>query len=225
MTKRIFNTAGFLLIVFMVVLLVLEKSGSIQALIAGLAFLFFANIDTIKTFRISGTGFEAETREVVREAQDAIQQTKLLATEFAKFAILMINAEGRWGGIGLAKKKEVSDLILQTLRALNVDEKEVSAVADLEYQYVCFDYAQYITRGLQKKLDREKILKWNDFFSSERRKGLGYEPSPDELRDFLVAIGLMTKQRAELIEDYRFYKQNHRQRRPEIWATREHWND
>lgn len=109
MTKFVFNAAGFLLIVFMVIQIVREKDGSILALIAGLGFLFFANIDTIKTFRVSGAGFEAETREVVREAQDTIQQTRLLATEFAKFAILMINGEGRFGGIGLDRKKQTSD--------------------------------------------------------------------------------------------------------------------
>lgn len=108
---------------------------------------------------------------------------------------------------------------------MNVDEAEVSAVADVEYPFVCFDYPYYITLGLEKNLSQEKLKQWNDFFSPDRRKGFGYEPTPDELRGFLDAMGLMTKQRTELIEDYSFYKQNHRQRRPEIWATREHWND
>ena len=226
MSKSIPNVAALLLLLFMVVQYAREKDGSIPALIAAVACLFFANIDSIKSFQLSGMGFQAETREVVREARDTIEQTKLLATELAKFALLVINAEGRMGGgIDLDKKREASDRILQTLRDLHVDEREVTAVADVEYAYVCFDFPFYITLGIHRRLDQTKLREWDDFFAANKRKGIGHEPSPDELRRFLASVGLLTPQLAELIEDYNYYRQNHRQRRPEIWATREHWNE
>ena len=126
--------------------------------------------------------------------------------------------------MGDEEKQAFEDKLLQNLREIGLSEKEIEEVRKAQRPYVLFDYASFITRGLHDTVSGDKRAQWNEFFSADRRKGIGYEPSPDELQEFLSSIDLMTDEVREHIEDYRYYEQHTKHRRPEEWKHRKEWN-
>ena len=88
-------------------------------------------------------------------------------------------------------------------------EAKIADVVAVEYPYIDFDYFHYASRGLGGDLQDEDRKKWDDFFSADKRKGIGYEASPDELGKFLGSIGLDGDVN-ERVTDYRRFRQNRR---------------
>lgn len=63
-----------------------------------LACLFFANLDHIKRVKVDKSGFEAETREVIREARSTIKELQDLSKIMAHISLGLLKREGRFGG-------------------------------------------------------------------------------------------------------------------------------
>jgi len=96
----------------------------------------------------------------------------------------------------------------------------ISEVKAVEYPYLDFDYAYFVTRKLLTSLDAEGQKLWNEFYSADKRKGIGFEPSPDELEEFLTKLGLMNEEVTGRLQDYRHFKATRTHRRPDVWKTR-----
>ena len=56
-------------------------------------------------------------------------------------------------------------------------------------------------------------------------RGIGFEPSPDELEEFLGSMELLIDEVPGHIEDYRYYQEHTRHRHPDEWARRSEWNN
>ena len=110
------------------------------------------------------------------------------------------------------------------MREIGLSETEIEEVRTAERPYVLFDYAAFIVRQLHDNVPDEKRQQWDEFYSADRRKGIGFEPSPDELERFLTSMEVMTDEVREHIEDYRYYQQFTKHRRPEEWKRRQEWN-
>ena len=78
-TLNCFAVAFLLLLVYFISM---GLDGQFLAFLAAAVCLFFANIDKIKKLKASAAGFEAETREVIKEAKDTIEELRLIAKDF-----------------------------------------------------------------------------------------------------------------------------------------------
>ncbi len=90
----------------------------------------------------------------------------------------------------------------------------------VEHPYIDFDYAYFVTHKLPTSLSDEGHKQWNEFYSADRRKGIGFEPSPDELEAFLQKLDLINEEVAARLSDYRYFKRTRTHRRPDVWKTR-----
>ena len=106
------------------------------------------------------------------------------------------------------------------LKELGVPAGRVKEIEAVENPYVHFDYAQYVVHGLESDLTGDQRTRWNDFYSHDRRKGIGYEPSPDELESFLTEMDLLKGDASERLDDYRHWHLQNVHRRPGEWAKR-----
>ena len=63
-----------------------------------MALLFFANLERFKRLKVDKSGFEAETREVIREAKSTINELQDLSKIMANISLGLLKRAGRFGG-------------------------------------------------------------------------------------------------------------------------------
>ncbi|BCH26113.1 hypothetical protein MesoLjLb_58980 [Mesorhizobium sp. L-8-3] len=131
-----------------------------------------------------------------------------------------MQAQGRLGGTSLENQNEMRNRVIAALKNLGVAKEKILDVVAVEYPYIDFDYSQYVTKPLNRKLQGEDRQKWIEFFSADKRKGIGYEPKPDELEQFLKSANLLDAETKERLEDYRYFLKHREHRRPEQWDKR-----
>ncbi len=193
--------------------------------IMGILFLFFANINRLKTFSASFKGVTAETREIkhiVAEGKNLIKELQDLSKIMAITELGLIKRSGRLGGYSYDEKEEIKASTLNLLQQIGIPEKEIRTIVDKSkwHLYTRFDYVLFILGG---STIPQKIFKPQDR-TKERKTLLNiYDlPSPDILRVFLDKCGVLTKAE-EFIQDYGYYIDNNKQRRPDIWGQRSEW--
>jgi hypothetical protein len=163
-------------------------------------------------FKFSATGFEAEMRSLIDEAKATLEQLHLLAINQSKILLESVQAAGRFGGGSTQKDKQLMRAnILATLERLGVESNKIAEVLAIEHRYVHFDYCEAVTYGLKPSASNNAA--WNDFFSHRKRKGIGFEPGPDELEAFLESVDLIDDEVRERLEDYRHYDETSTHRR------------
>jgi hypothetical protein len=202
------------------VLSFLGKSGTWECLIIAVLVLLIANIDKIESFKASATGVEAKTRKLVKEAETAIDEIRSMSVTLARAVFSTIESEGRFGGAGRDDEKQaIKDQVLADLKKLGATKAQIDQVRDVSYPFACFDYAHNICRNIRPSTD--KAAHWARFW--EDHKGIGKQPSPAALREFLQAIGHLDTQRAQLVDDYAHYAEHKTHRSPERWKQRLEW--
>jgi hypothetical protein len=190
-----------------------------------LALLVFANLDRLKWFKVDKSGFEAETREIVKEARNTIKELQDLSKIMANISLGLLKRAGRFGGgYSYGEKENLKDSVLNVLRQIGVSNEECERIVTESkwHRYTEFDYVHHILGG----------SKFPDILSkqqlSERRKfanrGLDNIPTPEELTQFFAQIGLFNNEVKGLIEDYEHYVKFRQHRRPAVWGNRENWS-
>jgi len=195
-------------------------------LIAFLALLFFANLDKLEFFRASKSGFEAKTRkldETVVKAENTIEELQELSKMTAWSTLSSVITQGRTGGFSDQKKEEVLQSTKETLRNLGIEQNTIDQIVEnsLWHQFTEFDYVLYILGGstIPQSLPRDKIQAWKEL----RHRELHNIARPEELTAFIQECNLLTPEIQKLIEDYRYYIEFRKHRRPEVWAKRNEW--
>ena len=193
--------------------------------IMAILFLFFANVDRLKTFSASLKGVTAETREIrdiVSEGKNLIKELRDLSKIMATTELGLIKRSGRLGGYSYGEKEEIKASTLNLLQQIGIPEKEIQTIVDKSkwHLYTKFDYVHLILGG---SMIPQKIFQHQDRIK-ERKTLLNINdlPSPDKLRAFLDKCGVLTKAE-EFIQNYEYYINNHKQRRPDIWNKRDEW--
>jgi hypothetical protein len=195
-------------------LLFYGRDGQLLSILAALVSLLGSRMREVLRFKFSATGFEAEMRSLIDEAKVTLEQLHLLAINQSKILLESVQAAGRWGGGSTRKDKELMrENILMTLKKLDVEPDKIAEVLAVERRYVHFDYCQAVTRNLRRSETNREA--WDGFFSDDKRKGIGFEPSPDELEAFLVSADLVDDEVRELLSDYRHYDRTSTHRRPD----------
>ncbi|TIO74442.1 MAG: hypothetical protein E5X74_18750 [Mesorhizobium sp.] len=196
------------------------KDGQVITLIASFVCLLASRFNDVVKFKFSGSGLEGEMREVLQEARATVSQLHLIAEELSKNILWSMQAHGRMGGTSPESQHEMRNKVIATLEALGVAKERIAHVVAVEYPYIDFDYAHYVTRPLNMKVQDEDRIKWSEFFSSKKRKGIGFEPKPEELEKFLESVNLLDAETTERLEDYKYFLKHRKHRRPNEWDKR-----
>ncbi len=193
--------------------------------IMAILFLFFANVNRLKTFSAGFKGVTAETREIkdiVAEGKNLIKELQDLSKIMAITELGLIKRSGRLGGYSYNEKEEIKASTLNLLQQIGIPEKEIQTIVDKSkwHLYTKLDYVHLILGG---NTIPQKIFQHRDRIK-ERKTLLNINdlPSPDKLRVFLDKCGVLTKAE-EFIQDYEYYIDNHKQRRLYIWDKRDEW--
>lgn len=187
-----------------------------------LALLLFANLDRIKVFKASKSGFEAQTREitkVVDRAKSTIKELQDLARIVATTTLSLVQRSGRIGAAYPdSEKEEVKQSILELLTQLDLTEEDRKGVLSEWHSWDELAYVFYILGGntIPKNFDVQQAQEWKAL----RARGRENRASPDELRGFLEKHQRLDDYREELIRDYEVYREHRQHRRPDVWAKR-----
>jgi len=193
-------------------------------LTGSLAFMFIMfinNLDRISEIKASGKGFEARTREVIKEAKVTIKEMQNLVKIIVKIELSLVMRTGRFGSFSDEDKEKIKNDLLDILKQLQISMTEQQELLTEWHNFEKLDYVHYILGGSQvpSGISNEYRSKWKVL----RRRGFHDLPTPDELTNFLINGDCLTTKRKELIEDYKYYISNLHHRRPEIWHQREEW--
>lgn len=90
--------------------------------IISVAFLFFANLERISKLKFGKTGFEAETREVVREARSTIKELRDLSKIMVSSILGLVKRTGRFGGYSYDEKEQIKEQTVAVLMGLGIKD-------------------------------------------------------------------------------------------------------
>ncbi|MCM2473839.1 hypothetical protein HGO38_10180 [Rhizobium sp. CG5] len=197
-----------------------EADGQFLSLLAACICLVAARFEDIAKFKFSKDGLEGEMRQAIDEAKATVTQLNLLGVELSKAILWSMQAHSRLGGTSIDSQDTMREKVLNTVKTLGASDREIAEIKAIEYPYIDFDYSLFVTRNLSAGLKEEDRRLWNEFYSADLRKGIGFEPSPDELEEFLRTLHLLNDDVAARLEDYRFFKTKRMHRRPQVWKAR-----
>lgn len=206
---------GLIGVVFGPLILALVENPHVgwATILVGLIVMITSRFDEIS--EIGFGSFRASLVTRVEDVEAAMDAVRRLAVSNSRISLDLVQMSGRFGGISEANKRRMLEQTRTLLSDLGVS---VDQVADSETGYhlgVEFDYAQWAlkpSRGdqLPKDLQAER--------DKLRNGGLAGRPLPDEIEAFLERAGILTPERHEVLEDYRYYIANREHRRPEAWS-------
>lgn len=192
--------------------------------ILSVVLLFFANLDKISKLRFDKTGFEAETREVVKEARSTIKELQDLSKIMASTTLGLVKRTGRWGGYSYAEKEEIKKQTLNVLEKIGISPEDVEKVITESkwHKFTELDYVHFILGGdkIPEILPSDRIAQWKQL----RHRDLDNLATPDELTHFFEQSNMLSPETKELIEDYSHYIRTRQQRRPDVWNNRGSWS-
>ena len=215
--RNVFYGLAVILFVVLIYLILKNLDGQWTTLFGAFICLVAARFDDLAKFKLSKDGLEGEMRQVIDEAKATLEQLHSVAETQSRMILWSMQAHGRWGGFDLKDQQQMRDAVVSNLKALGVSSPKIENVLSVEYPYMDFDYSNYVTRDLGRGLNGEALKAWGEFFSSDVRKGIGYQPSPDELEKFLASVDLLSDEVKERLEDYRHFLKTRKHRRPEEW--------
>lgn len=193
------------------------------ALFFGIFLQFLLHIDHFESFRLSPQSFVAKTRDMVKKAENTLSELQILAQYVAEISLSLVKRQGRLGGYEDYEKEEIKDKILEILKKIGTDEKTLQNVLLEWHEIDDFDYVYHILGGatIPATQAADKISKWRSL-RSDSFKNI---PSPETLRQFLNDTGLTNEGIKDHLEDYEYYKNFRKHRRPEVWHNRRNWGN
>ncbi|MBW2005689.1 MAG: hypothetical protein JRI72_14030 [Deltaproteobacteria bacterium] len=185
----------------------------ILCFLASLAFLFIANLKNIKKAKASKDGFEFEAKEVIGRAEVTITEMQNLSKLVSKTALSLIKRSGRMGGYPVEEQEALKESFLSLLSDLNLSNEDREYVLEEYNKFIEIDYVFLLlgnhvptnwSTGEQQK--RKEMLK--DVISSY--------PTPEEIESLLERNNSLSDNHKEILEDYKYFRDNKKYRRPEM---------
>lgn len=187
-----------------------------MAVVAGSIAMAFANLDKIKRFK--GAGFEAETKQVIQEANVTIASLRKLATQIVEPTLTIIGREGQpFQNISNAEKFEIKERLVKTLKELQANEEKIEKVTAKFDDSFIIEHGRNILGLINRneKIDKSTKEEIKTLISTENLNTI----NPQKIRNFLKARDLLTKEIDEAIEDYEYFVKNKKFRRSEYWPV------
>jgi hypothetical protein len=184
---------------------------------SALVCVVLANIGRIKSFKAAG--IEA----VLNETKAAIRESRDLAMISSKMLLSLVQRAGRLGGYSDSEKQDIEKSVNKVLNQFDATPEERAEVYKNWHELICFDYAHGLLGGHTVPAKAEQDADLQAEWKSLRRRPLGNPASPEEIHEFLSKYGYLNEENIELLKDYSHYIENHKHRRPEVWADRERW--
>jgi hypothetical protein len=223
----------FIVVIALIVVIVLPSTKS--ALVLGviefplvglLVVILLLRTGRLNTLRFSKAGIEAtmaEAREVTLRARETTKEIKEFMKNTSAAVLGLVKRSGRWGGYSYDEKEQVKAEVLINLREMGISEKEIEDIEKKSnwHEYVALDYVHDILGGQYHVWG--SILGATEEADAFRSRPLSNLPTPDELKEFLTKHHVLTNEVREIVEDYQYYLEHHKQRRPEVWAKRDEW--
>lgn len=150
--------------------------------------------------------------------REQISESQLLNTKLRKQALLnaqlllsLVQRQGRIGGFSEEEKAAFLSDVLNEFDDLSDNER--AHILEDWHRLVVFDIVGLILGGnlIPHGASNEQINQWREL------REFGGDPSPRELRHYLLELGALTEERTELLEDLKFYLAQRRHRRPDFW--------
>lgn len=188
---------------------------SIVLVVVGALCLLAPRLKDLVKLEVGVASIKAEMAQAVADARATVEQLHLLAAELGKQIVRSAQAEGRWGGRSRKERAQVTTDTAEALRKLGMNEPAVREVIAVERPFLLFDYAGWAESSV-KPAGRAETDKWNEFFA-RRSAGIGSEPSPEALRQFLQQLSGFSAETEERLQDYEYYFQSGMHRRPDVW--------
>lgn len=157
--------------------------------------------------------FEARMKEVVREAEDTVVQTKKLSVLTAKLQLSMLIRQGRLGGYKETEKEKFRSEIMAVLDSLGIDDTEKAEALSDFHRFTLLDIYYSIAHPrsqMRGDIPSELASEWHRLSSH----GIDDLPSADDLEDFFKKAKLWEGEIKERVEDYRYYASKKVRRRP-----------
>ena len=97
----------------------------------------------------------------LRELKESLEELCLLAKANFSFILENVQAQGRWGGLGVDTQFETYEKVDKVLRKLNVPENEIHEIQDKTwFKWIKIDYTRFISKHVNNKFnDFEDKLK------------------------------------------------------------------
>lgn len=157
----------------------------------------------------------------VATAVDAVDATHQVARELIAAIAKMFLWESEAGkhmGIGPLQSAKRGEIIQQLLTNAALTEKEMADVRSVSLPFIRWRYADYVTQAVSHvNWSPEQSKAWNEFFSGDLRRGIGFEPSPQQLREFVEAHGFLNPELDERLKDYASWETSQQHRRRAVW--------
>jgi hypothetical protein len=183
------------------------KMGIAAAAGAAAAMLF--NIDKLTSFKL--LGFEAKLKEAIQEAYATLDAVQDLAAVAVAVNVRLVTRGGRVGAnLGIADSIAAVEKLRGAASKLNVEgNREIRRALEEHYHLLSRDYF-----GEFRKTCGDQIATNADL---TRRVVVepDWLPPREELENVFREAGLEIPEKAhEALEDYLYYRANHRPRRP-----------
>jgi hypothetical protein len=165
--------------------------------------------------RIKYGDLEADLQHKIEQANATLEQLRELAASLAQPTLGLIASQGYLGAFPISYRFEVAARIKTILQNIEVSEDRINEINSLFMITVRNIIAVAITKGLNQIPRNEK-----DAVRLGEGASIGRMGTPEDYESLLTKYSLLTPERQELIEDLRFFIENHELRRPEFWDDR-----
>ena len=191
------------------------------SLIAMVFLLLCANADRVAEVTASSSGISAKTRELVERTEGAITEIQALTMQLTKLGFSLVKRQGRISGFSAEEEQQIKADMLEVVRRVGVNESAIEQAIGEWNSFEELDYARGILgSGWHPSGASEELL--SDWLRIRDFK-FGFAPSPQALREFLEKHELLDVFRGGLVDDYEYFKNHRRHRRPNVWAKRDEW--
>ncbi len=180
----------------------LATAGAI--LLVVLALLRFDSIGKIQGAGMVLESLTQKAEKATAQAEVTIEQVRKLGVSLSHLSLDVLAGAGLWGGVvPWADRIDLRDKLIAELRALSVDEAEISKV-DRTFRYATnFRYAKAVVEAARKECLAHVSPKSTEYQSLEARTSLKLGDSLPDLKDLRVLVEPhMCQEVEEALETY-----------------------
>lgn len=180
--------------------------------------LIIANLDRISEFKAGKDGIEGKTRDIIRQAENAVDEIKILALQVATLSLSLVKRSGRLGGYSDAEADSIKESMLGILRQLRATHDEQLKVLEGWHDIEELDYIHLVLGGhtIPDGVSSEVTEEWKRL-----RRVEPSEVTPRILRAFLTEHDLLSEAAGEWLTDYEHFRSKRDHRRPLAWQHRQ----